>query len=780
VSDRGRVAASAALAAAAGALTFGLWPALGLPEGGIPRLDAPFPGQWRAFFALWLPLLFPAFTLVHVALARRTAPGAIRAVAAARRWDWASHAALGLFPAWLLAWRGAASWRLALGAFFVTVLLGKSALLVVALHRAGFGTATPEADAAALRGGPLLLGAAALLLYAGLAPYVVLAVSTAGDEPLYLLGAHSLLADGDFALENNTQRDDFAGFYWGRGQPWAGHGGFLAFPVLLVPAYGVLRAVLPGWPLAGRLGATWTLALCTALAGVAAYRLCRRMGCPRPAAFWAWVALALTPPFIVASGHIYPEVPAALATLLGIAAVLRIRERPGAGIAGVGAAATALVLLKERFMPLGLGLLAWAALRLARRWRWAWAAALLGLAVVGAALWLAAPASQLFPYLAGLRVRTLGDWNWLMGLAALGLVADQEFGLLFYAPVWGLAMAGVPGLWRRQRAMALGLLGLVVGYLTVVVKYRWMQWDAGWTPPPRFLLAVVPLLVPFLAEALDRLRGPGLALVHTLALVWSGAIAWCLAVVPFWRYNGLTGRSTLLRLAGERLELDLARFLPSLRAPTDWTWAVLAAGGLALAVATIRAAGPPRAAGWGRGALLLRPRGAAAASAVLGAAWVAAALVVPTRAIEAEAMRHTAGIQFGAYQWDDVLWVMPRDGELAERIVTWPGVTRITVTAAGLSTTGVAPRLALLLDDRLVAEWELEVTPLRSWQRRTFALQGWRQRTYTAAVPTRLGRPTLRLRVTQTRDDRRADQVQHAYVDRLVLEWAPTRGRAEP
>ena len=155
-----------------------------------------------------------------------------------------------------------------------------------------------------------------------------------------------------------------------------------------------------------------------------------------------------------------------------------------------------------------------------------------------------------------------------MGVAVLGLIADQEFGLLFYAPAWVLVAAGIPALWRRQREATLGLLGLVGGYVFVLMRYRWMQWDAGWTPPPRFILAVVPLLLPFLAEGLDRLRGRGLALVHTLWLVWSVSVAWCLALVPFWRYNTLSGRSTLLRLLGAELGLDLARFLPSLRAPT--------------------------------------------------------------------------------------------------------------------------------------------------------------------------------------------------------------------
>ena len=363
-----------------------------------------------------------------------------------------------------------------------------------------------------------------------------------------------------------------------------------------------------------------------------------------------------------------------------------------------------------------------------------------------------------------------------MLIAALGLVADQEFGLLFYAPAWVLAVVGIPGVWRRNREATVGLLGLFGAYVLVVIRYRWMQWDAGWTPPPRFILAAVSLLLPFLAEGLDRLRGRGLSLVHTLWLVWSVSVAWCLALVPFWRYNTLSGRSTLLRLLGAELGLDLARFLPSLRAPTSWTWTLLAVGGLTLAAITCRAARrqPSPDVGWGVGALLLRPLPAIGAVVGVAVLWVGAAAVTPTSSIQAEAMRHPTGLQYGAYSWDPILWVMRGDGELSERIVTWPGVTRITVVAGGFSSTGVQPRLELLLDDARVADWPLEVVTLERWREPPWGLgAGGRRVTRRRCAPGSVDPPFA----SASRDPRppRYGQLQHAYVDRVVLEWAPGR-----
>jgi hypothetical protein len=758
--------ASGAAAAGAGVLVFALWKVLGLPDGGMP-LDAPVPGLWRWFFAIGLPILFPAFTAAHLALARRAPPGPARAAAtAARGWDRWSYVLLALFVPWLVAWRGAPAWRLALGGFFVSVLFAKTLLLVAALYRTAFGRADPEDDRAALPGGAAFLGVAALLLYAGLAPYVVTAVSTAGDEPFYLLTAHSLLTDRDVALANNARQGDAAPFYWGRGTPWEsvkgqdrpGHRGF---PSFLLPAYALGRALLPGYPLAGRLAATLFIAVCAALLGIVAYRLSRELGCPRPAAFWAWVTLALTPPFIVASGHLYPEVPAALLALVGVRAVLKLPGDLRAGLAGAGAAAAALIVLKQRYAALGLGLVGWAALRVRRRWS-AGALLLVGAgAIVVLLLLMGTPRADGIRRIAGVKHSELLTVNHHMVVALVGLVADQQFGLLFFAPAWMLALMGLPALWRRRRDAARGLLGLFTLYLLVVVKFRWFQWDAGWTPPPRFILSAAPLLTPFVAAGIERLRGPRLAAIHTLCLVWSTDLAWCLAVVPFWRYNGLTGRATVLGVAGEKLGLDLARFLPSVRNPSPGTWLALGAGSVILIVATVLAARRrvDPALGWGLGAVLLRPWPAAGLVAAVVVAWLTAAAVIPTRRLEAEAMRHGVGMDYGAYLLDPILWIIQRDGEISERIVTWPGVTRITVVAGGYTTTGTAPRMTVQLDDRVVGDWTLDA-----------GAGTWLERRYVASVPTRFGRPTLQLRFVQTRDQRGSGQMQHAYVDRILLE----------
>jgi hypothetical protein len=701
--------------------------------------------------------MFPAFTAAHawVAGAARGDPARSARAALARTVDRWSYALLLAVPATMLLTRGTPAWRHALGAVFVAVLFGKVALLVATLYRVAVAPGEP--------GGPdppalgRQLGLAAGLLHLLLTPYVVAAVSTAGDEHVYLLNVHSLLVDGDVDIRDNVARGDWKAFYWGRPAPWSAS--FIGFPALLLPGYAAFAALLPH-PLAGRLGATLTVALFATLLGVQLYRLCRELGASRPAAFWTWLTLGLSVPVLVGAGHVYPEIPAAWAALAGVRALLRLPADRRA-LPLVLALAAGLVLLKDRYAPMALGLVLWAVARLAGSRRRAAGVLLLGVALVAAlALARVGPLPEILPNLRTLQHRLGLAWHPLMTRAVLGLFLDQEFGLLFYGPHWALALPGAVWLLRRRPWPALGLLAVVAFQVLAIVRFRWDQWDAGWTPPPRFLLAVALLLGPFVAEAFDRGRGRLLAVFNTVGLAWSGVLAVGLSVVPFWRYNDLDGRSTLVQLAGRWLELDLARFVPSLRAPTRWTWIalwILAALALAALVAAARrrqAPGP----GWGVGAVVLRPVPAAALLGGIALAWLAAAALVPTWSLEAEAMQRSGGIGFGSFQNQPVLWVLHRDGELSERIVTWPGTLEILVLAGGFTTTGARPQLTVLLDETIVASWPL-----------TAGRNHWTRRVYRVQTPTGFGRPTLTLRVSGLLDDRRGRRVQHAFLDRVEL-----------
>src|SRR5262249_40893649 len=83
-----------------------------------------------------------------------------------------------------------------------------------------------------------------------------------------------------------------------------------------------------------------------------------------------------------------------------------------------------------------------------------------------------------------------------------GLLLDQEFGLLVYAPVFALAVPGFFHAWRkdaRQGAVLLALVAVVLGTAST-----WPMWRGGWNPPARFLVPVIPALALAVAARLRR------------------------------------------------------------------------------------------------------------------------------------------------------------------------------------------------------------------------------------------------------------------------------------
>src|SRR6185369_11890029 len=140
-----------------------------------------------------------------------------------------------------------------------------------------------------------------------------------GDEPHYLLAAHSIVYDGDVDVLDEYRSRAYASFYphelRPHGQQTQGrlnepHG--VGFPLLIAPAYAV----------GGPHGVELFLAALAALAIALAYRLALRVA-PDPWALGAALAVGLSPPLLAYGTAVYPEVPAAGA--LAGAALLAVR-----------------------------------------------------------------------------------------------------------------------------------------------------------------------------------------------------------------------------------------------------------------------------------------------------------------------------------------------------------------------------------------------------------------------------------------------------------------------
>jgi hypothetical protein len=368
--------------------------------------------------------------------------------------------------------------------------------------------------------------------------------SNSGDEPHYLIIAESLVADGDLDLENNYGPtggrwlgigDLEPGLHARRnvdGALWSGHD--IGLPVLILPVYAAatrLSALLPEDTLA-RFRQTrglfayslisLAMTIMTAWAASLLLAALRRVTSERYAVAVV-LALVLSPPVMGHAFLVFPETPAFAVVCMVIWLVSRrTEELTLSNVIAICLAVGAMPWLHRKYSFLSLGLL-W----LIAQQHWTW------LRARGAGVMMAIAAAGLVPHTA-LHLWTIREWGTIGGgfmtqglpfsvsgfqRGALGLIFDRERGLVSYAPIFLIVPACMAFTWRTTWRVAAPALLLYLPMAAFVV------WAAGFSPPARYLVPVLPLLAYAAARGLEQ---PAVRRVAVALLVFQIAIsAYC-------------------------------------------------------------------------------------------------------------------------------------------------------------------------------------------------------------------------------------------------------------
>lgn len=388
-----------------------------------------------------------------------------------------------------------------------------------------------------------------------------------GDEPHYLVIAQSLWRDGDLQIENNHQRRDYAEYfardldphYLTRGadrEIYSIHP--VGMPVLITPLY-----ALGGYDL--------VLAAFIAMSATAAaviWRWAVQLTQAPGAVTLAWAAIVGSAPFLINTFTIYPEIPAALAVAVGLVLTLRVTA---GGVAWqdvvIGLAAGALPWLSTKYAPMSAALVAVALAR--RAWPlhsgergWQVASGLRVVLPYGLCLlaWFAffyaywGTPNPSAPYGA---MRQTSLFNTVFGVP--GLLFDQEYGLLIFAPAYLLAGTGLWTMLRRPgplRRLGLELL-VVFGALLMTVGAFRIWWGGSAAPGRPIASGLLVLLLPMAVQLGTATAGSTRRAAHHL-LIWTGV---ALAVVIVFAQGGLLvsndrdGTSSLLEWFSPRWPL---------------------------------------------------------------------------------------------------------------------------------------------------------------------------------------------------------------------------------
>ncbi len=356
---------------------------------------------------------------------------------------------------------------------------------------------SPRADGA--RAGAFAVVAtfvAGLLLFGGAAWRLSRSpIYPGGDEPHYLILAQSLWRDHDFKIENNHRLAQYREYYTaGTLEPhYLGRG--RDGEIYSVHPVGLPILIAPVFALAGYRGVVWFLAAVAAAAAALTWASARTLTGSRAAATFAWAALVGSASYLLNSIAVYPEILAALAVMTALA-VSDGPTRPRGWLLG-GVAIAALPWLSTKYAPMAATLALVAAWRLWRRDRsLPSAVAALGPVALSLAGWFAffyafwGSPSPAAPYAGYDQTRLLH-----LRVGAPGLLFDQEYGIVPYAPVFVLVFTGLVSMWRsggdaRIRAIEMAAVaGALVG--TVGAFRIWWGGDAA---PGRPVASVLPLL----------------------------------------------------------------------------------------------------------------------------------------------------------------------------------------------------------------------------------------------------------------------------------------------
>ena len=398
------------------------------------------------------------------------------------------------------------------------------------------------------------LGGIVVLVLAGLLTHSTFAGS--GDEPHYLAIAHSLAFDFDLDLSNN----------YGASEPLIadgkldperhtppGVGGVprpvhdIGMPLLFAPYVRIARPVA-SWTASHLSPSTlsrfkvtptvlyrhtisFAMIAVSALLAMQMFDVLTIVGSSPPAAFWIALLIALSSPLLILGILFFTEVLSALLCLWVFRQVVLDAREDAMKWTLAGTATGFLLLVHIRNLGIVLVLLVLAAIRLRRTDRTAGAAFALTFAAF-VAVRTALNYRFWGSLLSGPHAHA-GQWSGVLDTLSIaanrfaGLLLDQEFGLLIYAPMFVLAIVGYVIL-APTRSRIAGAAGAIIAcyLLTIVLPAINVQgWTGGWSPAARFLAPVVPLLGIGIAAAIPVLPR-ALVVVFVTLQIGIDAYAW--------------------------------------------------------------------------------------------------------------------------------------------------------------------------------------------------------------------------------------------------------------
>jgi hypothetical protein len=345
-----------------------------------------------------------------------------------------------------------------------------------------------------------------------------------GDEPHYLVVSQTLLKYHSLDVTLDYAHRDYYAFYPVHLDPHLSRN----VSGQLLPLHNIGGPVLWLIPFAlfGRLGAMWFMSLVSVLIILNIYKLLLTMHIRHSYAFMVSLAYAIASPLYIYSHLNFIE---PIGALLCIYVFRKVLQET--------------VSVSDVFLSsVCLGILPWLHFRFAllevilffallfkiyqqnkyKNWKYY--------------LWYLLPVMALFVFMEVYSYKVWGSLNPALNelndtgapdkpfvalpfAGLLGIFFDQDFGLLVNFPLFIFLFVGVV-LSLKKKFLAYNLLILAVSIPYILLFTTFRYWSGGASPPPRFLIVLLPLWVFYLAYALEQINS------SLSKLVFGGTVAY--------------------------------------------------------------------------------------------------------------------------------------------------------------------------------------------------------------------------------------------------------------
>lgn len=543
-------------------------------------VDMPGYPKFSNFYSNWIPILYILFTSIYFIL---YALGLRFKFDEYLIKDTSSYLLNLLFLFLIYYWQRIGDWHVWFSAFFLFLIIFKGFLLIKFLYInivsadeivkvpncLKFFSKTPEFFSVKIS-----LFIVALLIYFLLGAYYVTFYSTEGDEHGYLLVTHSLLKDHDTDINNNVKNGEHLSFFWSNR-----HFVSVPYPFYWLGQYvsawhfgiGFPSLLIPGYALGGRLGATVIINIIGSLLMLNLYLLIYEIGISIRIAILVWILLSFSPPILIYSSLLYPEIPAAFLTVFIFRKIRQLSinmNNINKDLILILLFFVFLILMKNKYIINVFALTCLILIQLFKSKRRLIHGVLF---ILMCSLLFVAMDKFFFDGI--FIIQRVKSFIPLIKLQLdskiftqmLALFWDQEVGILLNYPIYLLSFLGVIiGIKNIDKDIFFVFVYFfIVFYFYYVISFIPPHFEGWYWWLLRYFVCIFPIMGIPLAYALEKIQGKFFSIIVSLSILWSFLMSFALFLSPSWRHPKGNGNGHFLTWIGDKLSINLNIIFPS-------------------------------------------------------------------------------------------------------------------------------------------------------------------------------------------------------------------------